>query len=308
MEMLSAYKKEFANLEKFGARKAALEEFLSAGFPTPKTEDWRYVDLKLLRSGHLIRTQTKVSNPKVSPIAGWPLLVIENGQITQSPENLAGLKILEDGKGLAEKGLFDSPLERLNLALVDRTFVLKVEKGANIEGLEIVFLNTSKKDEALYLRNLIEIEEGAKANIFIRTEVKNSGTWTNQITNITLGKNSKLNLIRDFEAPDGALITARDFASLEKGAIFRAPSLLAGLSSIRYEIEASLAGATAHADLSGGMLAGENNTIDVLTRVHHAAGETTSNQTFKGVAGAKGSTAFQSRMPRKLRLTRTVIT
>lgn len=300
METLSAYKKEFANLDKSEAnaavREAGLREFLSAGFPTPKTEDWRYADLKMLRAGHLKKAGRAVSNPKVSSLTDWPRIVIENGKITEQPKTLPGIKILEQGKGLEAKGLFDSPLERLNLAFAEHTFVLKIEKGTKLTGLEVVFLNTSKTDEALYLRNLIEVEEGAKASLLIRTIADNPGTWTNQITNITLGKNSKLTLTRDFEAPDGALITARDFASLKAGAIFKAPSLLAGLSSVRFEIEAALLGKNAHADLSGGLLAGENNTIDVLTRVHHAAGETTSNQTFKGVAGALGSTAFQGRV------------
>lgn len=305
MELLSAYKKEFSTLGLSGtkaleaARANGLDSFLEAGIPTRKTEDWRYADLGLLRAKHLKRAADKVSDIKISSVTGWPLIVIENGKITEIPKTLKGVEVLGTPEGLEgyqDKGLFDSPLERMNLAFATGGLVLKITRGASVPGLEIVFLNTSAKDEALYLRNLILVEEDATANLFIRTQVENGATWTSQVTNIYLGKNSKLTLTRDFEATEGALITARDYAVVEAGATFKAPSLMAGLASTRYEIEAELLGKNAHADLSGGMLAGENNTIDVLTRVHHVKGNTTSNQTFKGVAGAKGSTAFQGRV------------
>ncbi len=303
MEHLSAYKEEFSILGTAGVLKAVrekgLEEFLSAGFPTPKTEDWRYADLKLLRKAHLKRAQDKTSNKKISPLTGWPQIIIENGQIILTPKALVGVEILttpESVEGYQNKGLFDSPLERMNLAFAETCLVIKIKKRTEVPGLEIVFLNTSERDEALYLRNLILVEEGAKANLFIRTLGTTGGTWTNQITNIYLGKNSELALIRDFEAADDALITARDYAAVKAGAIFRASSLMAGLPSIRYEIETELLGGTAHTEFSGGLLAGHGETIDVLTRVHHVKGNTTSNQTFKGVAGAKGKTAFQGRV------------
>lgn len=305
MEHLSAYKEEFSTLGVSGtkaleaARAKSLESFLEAGIPTRKTEDWRYANLSLLRAKHLRRAAEKTSDQKISAKTGWPLIVIENGNITEPPKTLKGVEVFgtpEGREGYQDKGLFDSPLERMNLAFAESGLVLKIAKGAKVPGLEIVFLNTSAKDEALYLRNIILLEEGAKANLFIRTQVENAATWTSQVTNIYLGKNSELTLTRDFEAANNALITARDYAALEAGATFRAPSFIAGLSSIRYEIEAALLGKNAHADLSGGMLAGENDTIDVLTRVHHIKGGTTSNQTFKGVAGAKGTTAFQGRV------------
>lgn len=305
METLSAYKKEFLTLELPGtkaleaARASGLESFLEAGIPTKKTEDWRYVNLSILRAGHLKRASGAALAGKVPRVTGWPQIVVENGKIIEAPKTLKGVEIFDPSKNLEQyqkPGLFDSPLERLNMAFAKEGLGLKIKKSAQPSSLEIVFLNTSGGNEALYLRNLILVEDGAKGRLLIRTLGETAGGWTSQVTNIYLGENSELTLTRDFEGPGNALVTVRDFACVEKGATFKVASLLAGLSSARYEIEAALLGKNAHAELSGGMLAGENNTIDVLTRVHHVKGKTTSNQTFKGVAGAKGSTAFQGRV------------
>ncbi|MHA1544436.1 MAG: SufD family Fe-S cluster assembly protein, partial [Alphaproteobacteria bacterium] len=305
METLSAYKKEFSSFELPGtkalkaARGSGLESFLEAGIPTKKTEDWRYVNLSILRAGHLKRASGVALTGQVPRVTGWPQIVVENGKIIEVPKTLKGVEIFDPSKTLEkyqEPGLFDSPLERLNMAFAKDGLGLKIKKSAQPSSLEIVFLNTSAENEALYLRNLILVEGGAKGRLLIRTLGETTPGWTSQVTNIYLGANSELALTRDFEGPENALVTVRDFAAVEKGATFKVASLLAGLSSARYEIEAALLGKNAHAELSGGMLAGENDTIDVLTRVHHVKGKTTSNQTFKGVAGAKGSTAFQGRV------------
>ncbi len=304
MDFLSAYKTEFLKQdfgEKSGvasAREEGLKTFIEKGLPTPKTEDWRYSDLGLIRTSYLKKTAA-LGQKKVASITGWPTLVIENGQVSDIQETLKGVEILsasKDPKKYQDKGLFDSPLERLNLALSEGGLCFKFTKAFDLPGLEVVFLNTAPQDEALYLRNLMTLEKGVKANLFIRTISLTPKTWTNQVTNFFLGENSGLTLFRDFETAENSLLTLRDFGAVEKNATFKAAAILAGLPSVRYEIEAALLGKGAHADFSGGMLAGADNTIDVLTRVHHVHGHTTSNQIFKGIAGAKGVTAFQGRV------------
>ena len=285
-------------------REKGLEGFLSlGGIPHARAEDWRYAPIGALRQAHIPRAaKGKTKTPAVKGVTGWPMAVLHNGALVETP-GIDGMEVLSSAEalpawaaGFGAAGVEANPLERLNLALTDGGALVRVKKGVKAEGLEIVLINDGLKDSARHVRNLIVLEEGASLPVFIRTIAAGSSGWLNTVTHARLAKGAALDLAADFEAAPGVLVSAVFAGDLKSKASLHYGTVAAGLSSLRHEAEVTLDGAEACAHLAGGMLAAENEALDFLTRLHHMKGGATSAQAFKGVAAAKGKTAFQGRI------------
>ena len=315
MPVAETYEKEFREqLASFPggkalqrARKKGMEGFISlGGVPHARAEDWRYAAIAPLRQNHLPRAITGIDKtPALKAVTGWPLAVVHNGRLVKAPR-MGGVEILEVTGVLPEwardfeaSGVRENPFERLNLAFADGGILVHAKqetKATKTGGFEIVFMNDGLNDSARYLRNLIVLEEGVSLPVFVRTITTGKSGWVNMVTNASVGRKAKLDLAADFEAPGDVLISSITSAAVGSDASFSHGTVAAGLSSLRHEVEVALNGKGAEASLYGGMLAAKDETLDFLTRIHHIKGGAKSTQSFKGVAGAKGKTAFQGRI------------
>lgn len=317
MERGTASKKEFEKLlpalpgGKAAARVRAksLEDFFaSGGLPHPKKEGWRYADFTRLSKAHLAPAAAPAKPEKagVSPYTGWPLAVLSGGAPELSGKLPKGAR-LEATRALLKKGgpearalwlpaVAGNPFDQLNRSFAEDGFAFTLAKGQTLPGLELVIRSHGLKEQTRYLRNLIRLEEGAKATLAVRTQSLDQGGWLNLATKIRLGPGAELTLYGDFEASEEMLTSALMHATLAKGARLRYRLLAAGAPSLRHEIHLDLEGEGAEADLAGGLLAGAGENIDVLTRITHAVPNAASRQLFKGVASEKGRTAYQGRI------------
>ena len=312
MPVAKTYEKEFGDSLKglpggdalAASRKKSMKDFLSlGGMPHAKAEDWRYAPISRLRQTHLPRAgKSKAKAPGIKAITGWPLAIVRNGRLTSAP-TIKGVEFASAGDALPkwadgfDVGCIEAnPLERLNLALSDGGILVHVEKGIQAQGLEIVLINDGLDDSARYLRNLIALREGASLPVFIRTISTGKSGWLNMVTNTQASENASLSLTTDFEAAPEILVSTIFNGEQKANSQFDYGTVAAGLASLRHEIEVRLDGKGASANLSGGMLAARDETLDFVTRIHHQSGGATSTQTFKGVAAAEGKTAFQGRI------------
>ena len=266
--------------------------------PGPREENWRYADLSLIRSNDLSIAKEEPSLHKPIPISKWPRLVIGNGKVVEKPETLKGLEVTFDA-GENKKSATapaDHPLERINNDLAVTGVQITISKGQNLAGLEIIFVEDGPKEGARHLKNMIVLEEAAKANILLRTLGQRGASWVNTVTTVSVGKNAGLFLAMDFEAVQKTLISSLTKAQVYKGGSLDIFGFGIGLPSLRNEVEVVLKGKGARTNLKGGLLAAEGEVIDFVTRIFHTSPGANSDQTFRAVAGRKGQTAYQGRV------------
>ena len=120
------------------AREKGLEGFLSlGGIPHARAEDWRYAPIGALRQAHIPRAaKGKAKTPAVKGVTGWPMAVLHNGVLVETP-GIDGMEVLSSAEalpawaaGFGAAGIEANPLERLNLALTDG-MAFQVERDGN---------------------------------------------------------------------------------------------------------------------------------------------------------------------------------
>ena len=224
--------------------------------PGPREENWRYADLSLIRGGELAIAEEGPAIHKAKSISKWPRLVIGNGKVVEKPENLKGLGVTF-GAGENKKSATapaDHPLERINNDLATAGAQITISKGQNLAGLEIIFVEDGPKEGARHLKNMIVLEEEAKANILLRILGQRGASWLNMVTTVSVGKNAGLVLATDFEAVQKTLISNLMKAQVYKGGSRDIYGYGIGHPSLRNEKEVVLKGKGARTNLKGGLL------------------------------------------------------
>src|SRR6266851_3377675 len=172
-------------------RRRALSRFAELGFPTRRSESWRYLDLQPLQQKPLLPAEPEPGRHHAvarAQLAGLellgrgPRLVILDGRFAPELSNLGDLPagiwfgpthmaIIEREnlfRGVAEEASADAahPFAALNAALFADGFILDVAPGAALQDpIEIVHLATGSPEASLHTRSLVSLGEGARATI-----------------------------------------------------------------------------------------------------------------------------------------------
>jgi Fe-S cluster assembly protein SufD len=145
---------------------------------------------------------------------------------------------------------------------------------------------------------VIEVQERAQATL-VQHFVDCAGAapgWTNAVTQLALAAGSRLTLYR-FQAHD----EQRTHTSLLTAELAEQAELTVGYFDlggrlVRNDVAIALQGAAARTDLSGVFLTGAGQHIDNHTTIRHAAGETVSRESFRGIVGEHGRGVFNGRV------------
>lgn len=311
-----------------GLREAAFRQFEEAGLPTASVEEWRSAPLEALA-----RTPFAPAAPAAGPLPEAPALgapahrlVFADGRgrpdlsapgglpkgarlttlaalLADDPEAAAGL--VGDPAAFAERRLSrrtdrrPQALVALNAALASDGAVLVLEDGVRLERpVEIVHLaGAGGPARAHHLRTLVALGAGAAAEV-VETFAGADGaeTWTNAVTDISLGAEASLRHLRlDLEGADAVHVDVAH-ARLGRGASLEAFALAGSAGGCRTETRAALEGADASVRVDGLCLAGGARHVDALTRIDHAAPGGSSAQAWRGIFQDAARGAFQGRI------------
>jgi Fe-S cluster assembly protein SufD len=294
-----------------GLRRRNLSRFAELGFPSRRSENWRYLDLQ--------------------PLEKKPLLPTAPGSLAAVPEGLgfdgASVRIvLLDGSFLLlvarldlQKGVWlgsmrraiserpdlvqaaatsydgaEQPFASLNAALFADGFVLDIAPGIAIEApIEVVhFASTGGSS---HTRSLINLGEGSRASI-VETYAGEGRYWRNDVIAVRLARGAALTRTVVVEEGPEAVHLAQLDATLARGARLDAFALLLGGSRVRQEWNVRLAGEEARCRLDGAYLVSGNDEANIVTVVDHAAPGGQTRELIKGVAADRGHGAFQGRI------------
>ena len=302
-----------------GYRNRNLARFAELGFPSRRSEEWRYLDLRPLEQRPMLPTARKtavVTSAARAPLAEIGLaepayrLVLVNGRFAPELSRLdqlpAGVWVGPMAAAIAERadlvraGLEAQPLDRpfasLNAAFFADGFVLDIAPGVALERpVEIVHLSTGDVGGSLHTRSLVVAGEGSRA-ILIESFAGSGDYWRNDVVELRLDAGSELSRVTLVEEGAEALHFGETLATLDAASRLSGFVLLLGGRTVRCDTTVRSEGAGSRSALNGVFLLSDRQEANILTTVDHIAPGGETREIFKGVATGRAHGAFQGRI------------
>lgn len=284
--------------------------------PTGKEEKWRKTNLKsLLKHKFKYGKKYNITNNIIKDfnIAGTKTNVIvfinghyisELSEIIEEPDvlildSMSNTKSEQtdffnkhfDSTGLSTNNIFAALNTRY---ATDGAFVLvkKNKKAENPIHIHNFTAGDSTKTASL-IRNLIFIEESAKANVIISFHpLSNNYTYTNIATEIFLSKNSHLDINYFQGEGNDSFQTNQTFVKQAKDSNFHANTFSLCGQFIKNDINISIESSNCYTELNGLYLLDREQHINTSINIDHKVGHSVSNQFYRGILDNKASAVF----------------
>jgi Fe-S cluster assembly protein SufD len=300
-------------------RNRSLARFAELGFPSRRSEAWRYLDLRALEQrpmlpvGPAATAATSTAREQLAEIGlAEPAyrLVLVNGRF--SPE-LSRLDQLPSGVWLGsmasailerpdlvrapmEKQPLDRPFASLNAAFFADGFVLDVPPGVVLERpVEIVHLSDGNTGGSLHTRSLVVAGRGSRATL-VESYAGVGEYWRNDVVELRASAGSELTRVTLIEEGSDALHFSETLATLDEASRLSSFVLLLGGRKVRHEPTVRSEGERSRCELNGAFLLSGRQEANILTTVEHVAPGGETREVFKGVASGRAHGAFQGRI------------
>jgi Fe-S cluster assembly protein SufD len=299
------------------SRADALAQFSAAGFPSRRSEAWRYTSLAPLMETAFAPA---LGAPSQQPPLNQELLLSDAGSIrfvfvdgrlnralSYSGPLPEGLEIQAVGEAIAGQSTALAgdlqvagdlpPFRALNAAFLMDGVIIKIAEGAQIAlPIEIHHVMTAKADgQAAHLHHVIMAGAGSRATI-LESHEGTGAYWTNLVTDVVLGKGARLDSYKIQREGAGGVHLAEADVRLASEAYYANFMLLTGGQTLRNDIRLRFEGGHAECHLSGAYLTHAGQSHEVATLVDHATPDNISRQAYRAVLGAKAHTAFQGKI------------
>jgi Fe-S cluster assembly protein SufD len=301
-----------------GYRKRSLARFAELGFPSRRSEAWRYLDLRALEQRPIVPAEhetgviTSAVRAELTEIGlAEPAhrLVLVNGVYAPELSRLdhipSGVWLGPMAAAIAERpdlvrsGLeaqSDRPFASLNAAFFADGFVLDVAPGVALERpVEIVHLSASVIDRSLHTRSLVVAGRDSRATI-IESFSGRGNYWRNDVVELRLGAGAELARVTLVEEGTDALHFGETLATLDVASQLSSFVLLLGGRTVRHDVTVRSEGEGSHCQLNGAFLLSGRQEANILTAVDHMAPGGATREIFKGVAAGRAHGAFQGRI------------
>ncbi len=297
-------------------RRAGFDHYRGLGLPTPRTEAWKYTNLRgLARIGFLpTAADTAVTEipAGVAALNDAYIAVFVNGRFAAALSSLDGLPNGVEAGGLAEKIADDPaaleaelgriadvaalPLAALNTAFMADGLYLKIADGVVLDRpLHLVSIGVADADPlSFHPRHLIVAGAGSIATL-VESHVGAGAYFCNAVCEIAVGAGAVLNHYKlQNEGPE-AYHLAFTQVRLADRAAYDGFVLQTGARLARNEVRAHL-GAGVECRMNGAYLARGEQHIDNTTFIDHAAPGSASREVYKGVLDDTARGVFQGKI------------
>ena len=298
------------------ARAGAIDSFAAAGFPTPRSEAWKYTNLNRLARAEF-DPHAELKQPD---IADWAHLfiydcdriVIVNGRFDVELSTIgklpAGVTVsplseaVDDIDQNLEKELAciapneGAPLVALNTAFMRDGLVLRLAAGVILDRpVQVVHLiDSGDAAIAVHPRTLVVAGDNSQA-VIVETFAGSAGSsyWTNAVTEIRVGRNAGVSHVKRQSESNAAYHTALTQVRLDRDARYTSVALAVGASLSRNEVKVAFEGEGAECSLAGGSLLRGRQHADSTTEADHRVPHTSSRQVFRNVLDDSARAVFQ---------------
>ncbi len=302
------------------SRRGALEAFASAGFPTPRHEDWKYTRVTPIEKRGFKIPQGNGTTIQSGDVQRFYLggqdceqLVFVDGRYV---DPLSRRNVLESGvrvttlesamKASSEflenhLGSYADPAHQafsaLNTAFMTDGAVVHVKnRGADKPPIHLLFVAT-REDIVTHPRVLVIAEAGSQATIIESYASVCEGCYfTNAITEIALMEDARVDHYKIQEESTKAFHVATLEVHQNRDTRFTSHSISFGGQLVRNDINVLLDAEGAHCTLNGLFMVGGRQHVDYHTRIDHAKPRGTSEEVYKGILDGRARGVFNGRV------------
>ncbi len=289
--------------------KAALERFLSAGFPTHHDEEWKYTSLRHLGERGDFRLLGAISEPAVEQGDHNVIRVID-GVVVSISQGLADCKGLSitvdhDPSTWNTVATFDGKLGStndprfldLNTALCPVCITLKAEPGAVIEDLIRIELAVTESTGIAMVMPRIRILAGQNAQLRVMESYSSVGaTLTNAVTEVELARDAMLEHTRYQDESLEATHIGQVWVHQEANSTYLSTNIQFGSAIGRCDINVYINGEHTETWLNGTYVGKGDQILDNHTRIDHALPNCHSFEVYKGILDDKSTGVFNGKI------------
>jgi Fe-S cluster assembly protein SufD len=302
-------------------RRRALSRFAEQGFPSRRSEAWRYIDLRALEEKPILPADAArvvadaATAGRLAEIAFTEAafrLVLVDGRYAPELSVIeglpAGVRLSGMTAAIAERSdlvrsaietpLFDTeqPFASLNVAFFGDGFVLDIAAGVTLDRpIEIVHLASGRTEASLHTRSLVAVGASSRASIF-ETFAGCGNYWRNDAIELRLATKAEFSRVALVEEAADALHIGELMAMLGTGAQLTSDVLLLSGRTVRHEATVRSEGEATRCALRGAFVMSGRQEANIVTTVDHAAPGGDTRELFKGVAAGRAHGAFQGRI------------
>lgn len=300
------------------ARQAGLERFAQTGFPTARDEEWKYTSVAAIekRAFTPLPNGARTAMPlELNALAFGRFpghrAVFVDGRYSQALSSLGLLPpgiILESLAATLERApevlepLFGDDRSQtvfgaLNTAFMADGLYLHLPRGAAIEEPIHVFFVATNENAAIFPRNVIVAEEGARATV-VEHYAGTHGVayFTNAVTQIFATENAAVDHYKLQQEALQAFHVAGIHATQKRGSRLWSHSISLGAAIARNDISTALDAEGCEATLNGLYLARGRQHVDHHTRIDHAKPGGTSREDYRGLLDGASRGVFNGKV------------
>lgn len=296
-------------------RQAALARFEQTGLPGVRDEQWRYTNLRALKSKALSLSSPSSAQSTLNielPSTELPRLVFVDGHLHSKASSalaMQGLHCTSLSRLLADKpdelkDYFASTLNAeqhgftaLNTAFSQDGYVVSLPKGESMSmPLEVVFISQAN-NSVHHLRNLIVAQPNSQCTIIERHIGASDAVYLNSsVTEIIAEDNAHIDHYKIQQESDAGFHIGGVFIKQSAGSQVKNHNVaLSGLVT-RNDINCDLNGGGAHVEMNGLILGKGRQHVDNHTEVNHAVANCTSDEYYKTILDDKSRSVFRGRI------------
>jgi Fe-S cluster assembly protein SufD len=303
-------------------RSSGVERFAEQGFPTTKSEEWRFTRVRpLLQHDFHVREEASPNGlpaDRASGLAfddsGFHRLVFVDGHFAEHLSSTAhpdGLDIrslrgaLESNDPMVRKHVDKhaaadtNPFVALNSGYLFDGAVVHVARGVFVDKpIHLLFVSTSNgKGVMSQPRNLIVAEELARATVVESyVGVGKDVYFTNAVTEAVLAQGAHIDHYKVQKESLAAYHVGSLHAHMERDARFRTQYVSMGGALVRNDVATVLDGEGVDCRLDGLYIASGHQHMDSHTNIEHAKPHCESHELYKGILAGRARGVFNGKI------------
>ncbi len=293
-------------------RNAGLQAFEKQGFPTARTEAWKYTKPRALNvDDYVLSVAGGKTEKEEIPFDCYSFYFnngVFDGNVPELPDGVEVMSLAQaaqtdfaqDYLGQAAD-VADKPFAALNQYYLSSGVCVHILPFVQLDK-PLLFINHTLAGETnllMNLRNLIVVENGAQAELveyFHYTGTVKSRYLTNIVNEVFLAPDSVLKHYKVQAEAFKAGHIALTAVNAEKNAFYKSLTLQTGADIARNETHVKLLSEQAGAEVDAAYQMNGWATIDTTTDIEHLAPCTHSEQLVKGVVGGEAKGVFQGKI------------
>jgi len=304
----------------YDIRNAAIKSFEEKGFPTKKSEAWKYTSLKSLLKNELSIFPKQENAVELKDVRKYFLHDIDTfkvvfvdgkyssflSQTTHDGVDICLLsaalskdKYLPIIENYFNKVAPNDGMSSLNTAFTREGAYLYIPKHKEVEKpVEIInFYTWGETDLMLQPRNLIVVEENAHVQIIERHQsLSSNAVLTNSVTEIFVGARAHVDYYKIQNDQKEASLIDNTYIKQERDSIASVHTFSFGGKLTRNNLNFYQHGEHASSVMNGITLIEDTQHVDHNTLVHHIAPNCTSHQDYKGVFDDRAVGVFNGKI------------